>query len=189
MSRSGKLGNERFWGADSVVLGSPSAGAPAHPPGRKAVVRLSAVEVKLGKRTLEDVGESSMGIAWVAPDPLAPGLPASGEHEEEWVDIVVGVELQPWPDRTWLTFWQEEDFHWPDRFDLPVLDGRKLIFEARENELEEAWAAVKARVEATNQLYREEFTTPKREPDSDPAEQESLARLREAVQTRIDALE
>jgi hypothetical protein len=149
--------------------------------------RLSAVEVTLGKPMLEDVGKSGIAMAWEGP--LAPGMPATGEHEEEWVDIVVGVELQPWPDRNWLTFWQDEDLSWPDHLDAPRLDGRKLIFEAREGELEQAWAAVKTRVEATNRAYREHFSPDDDEVESNPAERESLARLREAAQRRIDALE
>lgn len=151
-----------------------------------ARARLSAVEVKLGKPRLEDVGKSGIAMAWEGP--LGPDMGDSGEHHEEWVDIIVGVELQPWPDRNWLTFWQEEDLSWPDHLDAPRLDGRKLIFEAPENELEEAWAAVKARVESTNRAYGE-FSTDQHEPDSHPAERESLARLREAAQRRIDALE
>ena len=51
----------------------------------------------------------------------------------------------------------EEDIHWPDRFDEPVLDGRRLIFSAPEDELQQAWDAVKARVAATNLAYREHF--------------------------------
>jgi hypothetical protein len=144
------------------------------------------VEVKLGKPMLEDVGRSAIGIAWVGP--LGPGMEESGEDQEEWVEIVVGVEFQPWPDSNWLAFWQEEDLHWPEHLDPPLLDGRKLIFSAPENKLEEAWAGVKARVEATNRAYRE-FSSDSDDPTSHPEEQESLARVREAAQRRIDALE
>ncbi len=94
--------------------------------------------------------------------------------------------------RNWLAFWQDEDLDWPDHLDPPLLDGGTLIFEAREQELEDAWAAVKARVDATNRAYREDAFVPfaptdEHEPDA--AQQESLARLREAAQRRIDALE
>jgi hypothetical protein len=143
------------------------------------------VEVALGKPMLEDVGKSGIAIAWEGP--LGPGMAESGEHQEEWVDIIVGVELRPWPYRNWLTFWQEEELSWPDHLDAPRLDGRKLIFEAREDELEEAWAAVKARVEAANRLYREHFS-PLDEPTSHQDEG-PLTRLRESAQRRIDALE
>jgi hypothetical protein len=145
------------------------------------------VEVKLGKPTLENVGEAAIGMSWVAPEPLAPGMPASGEHEEEWVDIVVGVELQPWPDRNWLLFSQEGDLEWPDRLDEPALDGRRLIFEAPEADLQQAWDAVKARVAAANEIYREEFPPGEQEADrrGDP---EMYAQLRERAQRRVDEL-
>jgi hypothetical protein len=112
----------------------------------------------------------------------------SDEHQEEWIEIIVGVELQPWPDSTWLTFWREEDLQWPKHLEEPLLDGRKLIFTAPENNLEEAWSAVKARVEGANRLYREEYP-PEEKHAPDAEEQEALARLREAAQRRIDALE
>jgi hypothetical protein len=88
------------------------------------------VEVKLGKPTLEDVGETGMAMAWSGLPP-EPGMEASGEIEEEWVDIVVAVELEPWPDRNWLLFWQEGDLEWPERLGEPMLDGRRLIRGAR----------------------------------------------------------
>lgn len=147
------------------------------------------MEVKLGKPTLEDVGEAGMGMAWFEGHPN--GDVSSGGHDEEWVEITVGVELQPWPDRNWLAFWQEEELGWPDHLEKPLLDGRRLIFETREDELEEAWAAVKARVDAANRMYREEFASflSLDEHESHGAEPESLSRLREAAQRRIDALE
>ena len=145
------------------------------------------MEVKLGKPTLEAVGESGIGAALVE---IAPnGTESSEEYEEEWIDITVAVELQPRPDRDWLVFWQEEDLGWPDHLSPPLLDGETLIFEAREQELEKAWAAVKARVDATNRAYREERALVPDGYEPDAAEQESLARLREAAQRRIDALE
>ena len=149
------------------------------------------VEVKLGRPTLEDVVEAGAGQAWIEIEPGPKGGVSSGGHEEEWVEVTVGVELQPWPDRHWLAFWQEADLDWPDRLETPVLDGRKLIFDAREEELEEAWAAVKARVDAANRMYREEFAmfAQADEEEPHPAEPEAFARLRERVQRRIDALE
>ena len=145
------------------------------------------MEVTLGKPTLEAVGESGIGTALVeiAPD----GTESSEEYEEECVDITVAVELQPRPDRNWLVFWQEEELGWPGHLSPPLLDGETLIFEAREQELEEAWAAVKARVDAANRAYREERGLVPDGYEPDAAEQESLARLREAAQRRIDALE
>jgi hypothetical protein len=142
------------------------------------------VEVKLGKPRLEDVAESGIQTAWEGVH--APGM--SGESQEEWIEIVVGVELQPWPDGTWLTFWREEDLEWPEHFEEPMLDGRKLIFTASEDQLEEAWAALKARVESTNRLYAEHHSLDEEEAPH-RAEREALARLRESAQRRIDALD
>jgi hypothetical protein len=144
------------------------------------------VKVKLSKPQLEDVAESAIQMAWEGVH--APGMPALEETQEEWIEIVVGVELQHWPDGTWLTFWREEDVEWPERFDEPMLDGRKLIFTASEDQLEEAWAALKARVEATNRLYAEHHSLDEEE-DPSRAEREALARLRESAQRRIDALD
>ena len=146
------------------------------------------MEVKLGKPTLEDVGWSAASAALVelGPDGTDESLV---DYEEELVDITVAVDLQPRPDRNWLAFWQDEDMSWPDHLDPPLLDGGTLIFEAREQELEEAWAAVKARVEETNRAYREERALVPDGYEPDAAAQESLARLREAAQRRIDALE
>jgi hypothetical protein len=147
------------------------------------------VEVKLGKPTLEGVGESGMAIAWEMPSELAPpGMEASGEDAEEWIDIDVAVELQPWPDHSWLLFWQEADLEWPERFGEPVLDGRRLIFSAREDELQDAWEALKARVESANLMYREDRAGLPEDYEPDPETQEALRRLREVAQRCIDEL-
>jgi len=82
------------------------------------------MEVKLGKPTLERVGESGIAVAWSGATPPGPGIPASGEHSEESIGIDVAVELHPWPDHDWLLYWQEADLEWPERFDEPLLDGR-----------------------------------------------------------------
>jgi hypothetical protein len=97
------------------------------------------VEVKLGKPRFADVVENGVQTAWEGVH--ASGMLASGESQGEWIEIVVGVELQPWPDGAWLTFWREEDLDWPERFEELTLDGRKLIFTASEDQLEEAWGA------------------------------------------------
>ena len=145
------------------------------------------MEVKLGKPALDAVSEVGMAAAWVLPEPPGAGMEASGEAEEDWVEISAEVELQPWPDRGWLKLWYGEDSNWPEHLSPPLLDGRMLVFGAPEDELEEAWAAVKARVETTNLLSAE--STTEEESDSESAEFESHARLREAAQRRVSALE
>jgi hypothetical protein len=147
------------------------------------------MEVKLGKPALESVGESGIAVAWSGATAPGRGMPASGEHSEEWIEIDVAVELQPWPDHDWLLFWQEADLEWPERFDEPLLDGRRLIFSAAEDELEDAWEAVKARVESANVMDREHHEGRPEGHESDPAEQESLRRLREIAQRRVAKLD
>jgi hypothetical protein len=121
------------------------------------------------------------------PADLVPeGMAASGEHEEEWVEISVAVELEPWPSHYWFLFWREGDLEWPDGFDEPVLDGRRLIFNAPEGELQGAWDAVKARVTLANELHREQF--PRGEEDADRGDDTLYAALRERAQRRIDEL-
>jgi hypothetical protein len=147
------------------------------------------MEVKLGKPTLERAGESGIAVAWSGATPPGPGIPAPGEHSEEWIEIDVAVELHPWPDHDWLLYWQEADLEWPERFDEPLLDGRRLILSAQEDELEEAWEALKARVESANLMYREHREGLPEGDESDPAEEESLRRLREIAQRRVDELD
>jgi hypothetical protein len=113
----------------------------------------------------------------------------SGEHQEEWIEIDVAVELHPWPNRDWLLWWQEGDLEWPEGLDEPVLDGRRLIFSAPAHELQEAWEAVKVRVDSANDLYREDQSHLSDDHEPDPAEQESLNRLRAIAQRRIDELD
>jgi hypothetical protein len=98
--------------------------------------------------------------------------------------------LQPWPDRTWLVFWEDEERDWPSHLREPMLDGRKLYFDAREEELEEAWVALKARAAARNRAYREEYLAfaQRDEPESHGPEEESCARLRDTLERRLEAL-
>jgi hypothetical protein len=147
------------------------------------------VEVKLGKPTFEDIGWAGEGMAWMERAP--GGKESSGEWQDEWVEVTVAVELQPWPDRSWLVYWQDEEMDWSRHFEEPILDGRKLFLEVREDKLEEAWAALKARVAATNRAYRDEYLVFAESDDreSHGAKDEEYARLRETLERRIHALE
>jgi hypothetical protein len=146
------------------------------------------VDVKLGKPTLESVSEAGIALAWSSVPPPGSSEPASGEHSEEWIQIDVAVELDPWPNHEWLLYWQEGDLEWPERFDEPLLDGQRLIFGAPEDNLRDAWEPVKARVESANLMYREDHQGLPEGDEPDPDELESLRRLREAAQRRIDEL-
>jgi hypothetical protein len=147
--------------------------------------RLGFVEVKLGKPMLEDVGETEIRAAWGGQVAPPPGMPASGEYQREWLDIGVYVALEPRPDRSWLLLWQEEEFDSPDGPLEPLIDGGTLYFSAPEEELQAVWEAIKARVAATNALYRGECF-----PDEDEAERHGAldANLRERAQRRVDEL-
>jgi hypothetical protein len=147
------------------------------------------VEVKLGKPTLDGFGTGAASTAWIERYPGEE--PRSGGTHEEYVWVTVAVELQPWPDRNWLVFWQDEEMDWSRHFEEPILDGRKLFLDVQEDKLEEAWNALKARVEATNRAYREEYLVfaQSNEPESHGVEDEEYARLRETLERRIQALE
>jgi hypothetical protein len=121
------------------------------------------VEVRLGKPALVGVSEAAMGAAWVLPESSTPGVPAVGDDEEEWIEIAVEVELEPRPDRTWLSLWYDIANEWPEHLSQPLLDCSVLFFSVAEDELEHAWGAVKQRVGRTNVLYAEETWTPEGE--------------------------
>jgi hypothetical protein len=152
---------------------------------RRAAIGVPAVEVKVGKPTLKNIQMHDAAVVFIR------GRESSGGWHEEWVGVTVAVELQPGPDQDWLVLWRDGEMNWPRHLEEPILEGRKLIFQAREDELEEAWAAVKARVEATNRACRAEFPAfaKRREPDSHGAEQRSYAHLRETLERRVQALE
>ena len=146
------------------------------------------MEVALGKPTLETIGRHDHAAAVLQERPGGEVEVLSSSHGS-WAKVVVAVKLQPWPDRSWLILWKDEavEMPWPDHLEEPMLDGRKLFFEAREDELEDAWAAVKARVETTNRTYRDEYLAFQMdEPEVQDAEPDPL---REAMERRVDALE
>lgn len=57
-----------------------------------------------------------------------------------------------WPDEEWLSLFREY-FDFPGDLEEPRLEHGKLRFEAREEDLRRAWAAVGERVRATNRRY------------------------------------
>ena len=95
------------------------------------------VEVKLGKRHVENVTVAGPGPAVEVTDRDT---------------ITVSVELGPPPDQEWIEIWKRGDF--PMNLEEPVLHDRPwLLFTAEKKDLERAWQAIKARVEATNLAY------------------------------------
>src|SRR5919201_1268755 len=83
-----------------------------------------------------------------------------------------------WPDEEWLTLFREYgDF--PGDLEEPRLEHGKLRFEARDEDLRRAWAAIEERVRATNLVY--DTTLAPR----DRAEQQVENARRDEVEERI----
>jgi len=151
------------------------------------LVYAASVRVALGQAMLATVGEAGVGGA-VSLLPVEGRPGSSWEHEASWFEISVEVELDPPPDWDWLTYWAEGDLEWPGAFDDPMINGSKLLFTAPENQLQQAWDAVKARVALANELAAEDDAVPELDPASHPGEIEAMAELRERAQRRIDGL-
>jgi hypothetical protein len=88
------------------------------------------VEVTLGKRTVRGI--------------------VHGDQLEVEVDLA--AHGLAWPDNEWLELFREYgDF--PADLEEPRLEYGKLRFEARDEDLQRAWTAIKQRVAATNRWY------------------------------------
>ena len=95
------------------------------------------MEVKLGKKTVTGI--------------------VAGDLVE--VEVQLDADGRAWPDEEWLALFRaDRDF--PGDLEEPRLEHGKLRFEAREEELGRAWAALRARVSAANRLYSE-LSTPR----------------------------
>jgi hypothetical protein len=83
-----------------------------------------------------------------------------------------------WPDEEWLTLFREyADF--PGDLEEPRLEHGKLRFEARDEDLRRAWAAIQERVRVTNRVYGTSL------PPRDRAEQRVEDARRDDVEERI----
>ncbi|HYZ79591.1 MAG TPA: hypothetical protein VE596_19690 [Gaiellaceae bacterium] len=83
-----------------------------------------------------------------------------------------------WPDEEWLTLFRGYgDF--PGDLEEPRLEHGKLRFEARDEDLRRAWAAIEERVRATNRVYDASL------PPRDRAEQRVEDARRDDVEDRI----
>jgi hypothetical protein len=98
-------------------------------------------------RTLAHAGWTQMVITLGAPRVL--GVVYGDMLEVEASLTVTGLG---WPDEEWLTLFREfADF--PGELEEPRLEHGKLRFEVRDEDLRRAWAAIEARVSATNRVY------------------------------------
>ena len=90
------------------------------------------MEVRLGNRVVKDV--------------------VQGDLLEVEVDLE--AEGLAWPDNEWLGLFRA--YHgFPADLEEPRLEYGKLHFEASDEDLQRAWAALKERVAATNRSYGE----------------------------------
>lgn len=107
------------------------------------------------------------------------------------LEVEIGLEAagQAWPDGEWLTLFREYT-KFPSDLEEPRLEHGKLRFEVHEQELERAWAAIKARVHETNRLYCDLLVPRDRagQRDEDARRDGVDARIRDA-QRLLDALD
>ena len=83
-----------------------------------------------------------------------------------------------WPDEEWLTLFRGYgDF--PGDLEEPRLEHGKLRFEARDEDLRRAWAAIEERVRATNRVYDTSL------PPRDRVEQRVEDARRDDVEERV----
>jgi hypothetical protein len=70
------------------------------------------------------------------------------------IEIVLDADGRAWPDDEWVELFREYgDF--PGDLEEPRLEHGKLRFEARAQDLERAWTAIKQRVAVVNRSYAE----------------------------------
>ena len=132
------------------------------------------MEVRLGIRHVESVTVAG-------PGPLV--------EVADRDTITVSVELGPPPDQEWTEIWKRGDF--PMDLEEPVLDNRPwLIFTVAKKDLERAWQAIKARVEATNLAYAREVIPAREAADRrEQAKADVAAEAVEDAQRLVDELE
>jgi hypothetical protein len=139
------------------------------------------MEVKLGRRHLEDV-------TVVGDTEFITAGPGSAVRLSDADTVTVSVELETFPDLEWLELWKRGSS--PIGLEEPVFHQHKLLFTAEKKALQQAWDAIKARVEATNLSYAQEVI-PEREAAAhrDQAKADVDAAAREEAQRLVDGLE
>jgi hypothetical protein len=103
-----------------------------------------------------------------------------GAVDAQLLEVEVGLDAdgRAWPDQEWLSLFREYgDF--PSDLEEPRLEHGKLRFEARDDDLERAWGAIRQRVAVTNRSY-ESMLVPR-----DRAEQRSEDARRDDVDERV----
>ncbi len=68
------------------------------------------------------------------------------------IEVELDADGLAWPDEEWLALFREYRA-FPADLEEPRLEHGKLRFEAHDEDIERAWAAIKLRVAETNRLY------------------------------------
>jgi hypothetical protein len=68
------------------------------------------------------------------------------------VEVPLDADGLGWPDEEWLSLFREYD-EFPADLEEPRLEHGRLRFEARDDDLQRVWVAVRVRVAATNGAY------------------------------------
>jgi hypothetical protein len=138
------------------------------------------MEVKLGRRQLEDV-------TVVGQTEFITAGPGSAVRLSDADIVTVSVELEPFPDLERLGLWKRGSS--PIGLEEPVFHQHKLVFTAEKKAVQQAWDAIKARVEATNLSYAEEVL-PEREAAAHRNQAKAAMPLRaRRAQRLVDGLE
>ena len=94
------------------------------------------------------------------------------------IEVALAADGHPWPDDEWVGLFREYA-RFPAELEEPRLEHGKLRFEARDEDVVQAWSAVRERVRVTNELYAE-LLEPR-----DRAQQEVENARRDDVDQRI----
>jgi hypothetical protein len=68
------------------------------------------------------------------------------------VEVPLDAEGLAWPDEEWLSLFREYG-EFPAELEEPRLEHGRLRFEARDDDLQRAWVAIRDRVAVTNRSY------------------------------------
>jgi hypothetical protein len=94
------------------------------------------------------------------------------------VEVPLDADGRSWPDEEWLSLFRGYG-EFPGELEEPRLEHGRLRFEARNEDLERAWIAIRDRVAVTNRTYATRVLA------RDPSGERSEAGRRDDVDQRI----
>ena len=94
------------------------------------------------------------------------------------VEVPLDADDLPWPDEEWLSLFRGYG-EFPGDLEEPRLEHGRLRFEARDDDLRQAWIAIRDRVAVTNRTYATKV------PARDRSGERSEAGRRDDVEERI----